>query len=128
MQCIEMKLLGETYQLYYNVEAMFQVQERFPEGVLEQIMGSSKESVQLLYCLFTVFVEQANNARKLCGYMVPPSLPQFSEVWPLLTPADINNMRYAIFSAIEAGCENRVESLEDTDLTLVEFKKKQETE
>lgn len=121
IQCIEVDLVGESYHLFYNVEAMFQLQEHFPEDALDQIGENTKPALELSFTIFKLLAEQGELARRNMGY----DPRTFSELnLQVLTPADIVKLKNAIYCAITLGCERKVESLDDMDLTLLEIKKK----
>lgn len=125
IQCIEVELCGEQFFLFYNVEAMFQIQERFPEDALDQISMNTKSALDLSVVLFQLLAEQGELARRNMGYD-SRTLPELDKQRWKLTPADIVKMKNGIYCAITLGCERKVESLEDMDLTLLEIKKKSE--
>lgn len=71
-QCIKVEVAGRTCHLIYNNQAMFALQEKFPQGkdFMESMSGDTRENYEAMLTIFEVLAEQANLVRSYYGY--PP--------------------------------------------------------
>ena len=126
-QCVMIEVAGKPCHLFYNNQAMFDLREMFPGegGFLEVMEGDSRESYEAMLKVFGTLVEQGELARRHYGYD-PAPVPDAGEMEKLLDMGDWVNIRNGIYAAVTLGISHSVESLEDVDITLLEFQRQQE--
>lgn len=123
--CIGVKLCEETYYPLYNINAMFRMQDEFPQDVLDKIQENTEASYELAFRFFRMLCEEGEAIRKKFGYEAG-KLPDLNEAKYSYLPADITTLKNAIYSAVTLGCTREVETNEEIDLILLEQKKKTE--
>lgn len=121
--CIGATVGGVTYYPLYNNQAMFRMQDGYPEDVLNQIQENSKAGFQLAFDVFRLLCEEGEAVRRLYGYE-PGALPDWETAEQTYLPADVFTLKNAIFSAVTLGCTREVDVNEEVDLILLELKKK----
>lgn len=123
--CIGAAVGGRTYYPLYNNQAMFRLQEDYPEDILEQIQGTSKAAFQAAFEVFRLLCQEGEAVRRAYGYE-PGELPDWEEAQRDYLPIDILTMKNAIFAAVTLGYTREANVEEETDLYLLELKKKNE--
>lgn len=126
-QCVMIEVAGKPCHLFYNNQAMFDLREMFPGegGFLEMMEGDSRESYEAMLKVFETLAEQGELARRHYGYD-PALVPDIGELEKLLDMGDWVNIKNGIYAAVTLGINHSVESLEDVDITLLEFQRQQE--
>ncbi len=120
--CIACTIGGVQYYPLYNNNAMFRLQDLFPDGWVDKINGASRGSVELSLDVFSILCDEGRAVRKRYGYADMPI--DLDDLKFACLPADIITIKNAIFAAVTIGTTREVPDLEDTDLTLLELQKK----
>lgn len=121
-QCITTEVAGITCHLVYNNQAMFDLQEMFPDGEdpLDAMSGDTREHYEATIKIFKVLAEQGELTRRYFGYQ-PEKMPEMEAIREMADMGDWLNMKQAVYSAVVLGTEHHVEPAEDIDVTLLEF-------
>lgn len=123
--CIGATVGGITYYPLYNNQAMFRMQDSYPEDVLDQLKENSKAGFQLAFDIFRLLCEEGEAVRKFYGYE-PGQLPDWETAKRTYSPSDTMTMKTAIYAAVTLGCTREFDAEEEVDLILLELKKTNE--
>lgn len=121
--CIGAMVGGVTYYPLYNNQAMFRMQDSYPEDALDQIQENSKAGFKMAFDIFRLLCEEGEAVRKFYGYE-PGELPDWETAKQTYLPSDIVTMKNAVYAAITLGCTREANVDEEVDLILLELKKK----
>lgn len=109
------------YHYAFNAMAYFEALEKFPDGIYEAISLNSKEGLENICWMLQLLSEQGELIRRSFGYDKGETFK--TDEWiTSMHPRDIVTARGIIVMAVENGLSRN--DNEDTDLTLVELKKK----
>lgn len=130
MQTITFEYGPKKLYLYFNGEAMFQVEaldakraEDQPE-VLERMQSPTAEGFRLLSQVAVILATQGELCRRYLQY-TPERIPSAEELLLVLTPMQMLGLRTAVLQAVNAGWSKTTSDGEgDLDTGLAELEKK----
>lgn len=111
----------DKYHYSFNAMAYFEAQEKFPDGIYEAISLDTKEGLMNICWMLQLLSEQGELIRRSFGYDKEETF-KADECISFMQPRDIITARGIIVMAVENGLSQN--DNEETDLTLVELKKK----
>ena len=126
MKAIKTTIDGSACYLFYNAEAMFELEERIEsDSLVDALLTNSREGFENTLTAAAILSEQGELARRACGcdagtYLNVDALRQ------TITPAGLAALRRDIIDAMCLGVGQTVEQREDdvVDLGLAETEKK----
>ncbi len=121
-QCITVEVAGRTCHLIYNNQAMFELQELFPDGkdFQEAIAGDTKEHYEATIKVFLLMAEHGELVRGYYGYP-DEKMPSEEHIRKTADQGDWIKMKNAIYSAVVLGIQHHIDPIEEIDVDLLEF-------
>lgn len=121
-QCITVEVAGKTCHLIYNNQAMFDLQELFPDrkDFQEAIAGDTREHYEATIKVFLLMAEQGELVRGYYGYPAE-KVPSEEHLRKTADQGDWIKMKNAIYSAVVLGIQHHVDPIEEIDVDLLEF-------
>lgn len=128
-KCITVEVAGKTCHLIYNNQAMFDLQELFPDkkDFQEAIAGDTKEHYEATIKVFLLMAEQGELVRGYYGYPAE-KVPSEEHLTKTADQGDWIKMKNAIYSAVVLGIQHHVDPIEEIDVDLLEFQKEKNGE
>lgn len=126
MKAIKTTIDGSVYYLFYNAEAMFELEERIEsDSLVDALLTNSREGFENTLTAAAVLIEQGELARRASGYDVGAYL-NVDTLRQTITPAGLADLRRDIIDAMCLGVGQTVEQRDDdvVDLGLAEAEKK----
>lgn len=112
---IRIKIKGKEYQLVFTLGVMLDMIDRFGRDYAEAIFLPGEQSRQNAVCALMAMIEEAGRIQGM--HIKPPVLDARA-----IEDADLEELRLAIYQAIELGMRRDVED-ENVDLGLLELQK-----
>ncbi|MCH5352950.1 MAG: hypothetical protein J1E06_05755 [Acutalibacter sp.] len=129
MKAVKINLAGADRYLAFTGEAMFRIQESFGKvkDLAEAMDLGTREGLSAMARAAAILAEQGELARRHMGYSETPIVSE-EDIFSTIIPADILDIKAAIFTAINLGYGRDVEDENDEiDLGLVELEAQKKT-
>lgn len=124
MKVTTLKILGGTYHLFYNSEAMLTLQDEFGSEIVTAFNPTTKDGKKALCRAVEVMAEQGELARRYMGYDQGKFITA-DTVGLFLTPAITKDIYDTVIRAMLIGVGREVEDKgKEVDLVLQELEKK----
>ena len=127
MKAIKITLNNREFYLYFNGEAMFEVQGMYGETpIFDVLMPSDKTAFTELCNMLALLSTQGELARRQLGYDKRPMLTA-EDAALFITPMEVMPLKLAVLQAVAIGYGREIEGNQDAvDLVLAEIEKKEE--
>lgn len=125
MKAIKTTIDGREYYLFYNAEAMFQIQELMPEdGSMGALFEHSRAALDLTVKSAAIMAEQGELARRAYGYDAGEFISA-ERIASVLAVRELAELKKDVADAVLLGLERRVLNEDKVvDLGLLALEKK----
>lgn len=127
MKTVVFTIRGQKYGLYYNGNAMFEIQDLLDGDIsliFDVVRGRSKEKFSKLCQIVEIMSAQYVNAMRHLGYEVPDVL-RADYTQAVAAMRDIKVLQDMVIEAVNVGLEQEeVDEDREIDLGLIELQKK----